>query len=174
MPGCSRVRVACLSAPGPWTGSGREPERAIGRPDLRFHDLRHSDLTCSAATGASVAEIMMRGGHKSPAAALRYQHSTRDRDRALADALAKMAEVPTITALPVGETLTDGRRTKLSEDAGADAPIVPFTSPNIEQSQRGSNPCLHLERAERIVEARPSRSQGMSFWQVKTAILDDR
>ena len=43
-----------------------------------------------------------------------------------------------------------------------------------EQSQRGSNPCLHLERAERIVEARPSRSQGMSFWQVKTAILDDR
>jgi hypothetical protein len=29
--------------------------RAIGRPDLHLHDLRHSGLTWSAATGASVA-----------------------------------------------------------------------------------------------------------------------
>jgi integrase len=65
--------------------------KAIGRPDLRLHDLRHSGLTWAAATGASVAELMRRGGHASPRAALRYQHATADRDRALADALANLA-----------------------------------------------------------------------------------
>jgi len=65
--------------------------REVGRPDLRLHDLRHSGLTWSAATGASVAELMRRAGHASAAAALRYQHATEDRDRALADALAGLA-----------------------------------------------------------------------------------
>ncbi len=64
----------------------------IGRDDLRFHDLRHSGLTWSAATGASVAELMRRAGHASQAAALRYQHATNERDRAIAHALAKLAE----------------------------------------------------------------------------------
>src|ERR1700731_1408288 len=32
----------------------------IGRPDLHFHDLRHSGLTWAAATGASTAELMLR------------------------------------------------------------------------------------------------------------------
>ncbi len=62
-----------------------------GRPDLHLHDLRHSGLTWSAATGATTAELMRRGGHASPRAALRYQHATQDRDRALADALADLA-----------------------------------------------------------------------------------
>jgi integrase len=66
---------------------------AIGREDLRFHDLRHSGLTWSAATGASVAELMRRAGHASQAAALRYQHATNDRDRAIAEALAKLADI---------------------------------------------------------------------------------
>lgn len=63
----------------------------VGRSDLRLHDLRHSGLTWSAGTGATVAELMHRAGHVSPAAALRYQHATRDRDRAIADELAKLA-----------------------------------------------------------------------------------
>lgn len=65
--------------------------RAIGRTDLVFHDLRHTGLTWAATTGASIAEIMRRGGHKSPQAALRYQHATEERDKALADALAALA-----------------------------------------------------------------------------------
>jgi integrase len=64
---------------------------AAGRPDLHFHDLRHSGLTWSAATGASVAELMRRAGHASQAAALRYQHATDARDRVLADALTHLA-----------------------------------------------------------------------------------
>jgi integrase len=65
---------------------------AIGRDDLRFHDLRHSGLTWSAATGASVAELMRRAGHASQAASLRYQHATDQRDQALARGLAELAE----------------------------------------------------------------------------------
>ena len=65
---------------------------AAGRPDLHLHDLRHSGLTWTAATGATTAELMHRAGHASPAAALRYQHATKDRDRALADALAALSE----------------------------------------------------------------------------------
>jgi integrase len=64
----------------------------LSRNDLRFHDLRHSGLTWSAATGASVAELMRRAGHASQSAALRYQHATDDRDRALAHALARLAD----------------------------------------------------------------------------------
>jgi integrase len=56
-----------------------------------MHELRHSGLTWSAATGARTAELMRRAGHASPAAALRYQHVTEDRDRVLADALADLA-----------------------------------------------------------------------------------
>ena len=65
--------------------------KAIGRTDLFYHDLRHSGLTWSAASGASIAELMRRGGHANPTAALRYQHATEDRDRAIADALADLA-----------------------------------------------------------------------------------
>jgi integrase len=69
-----------------------------GRPDLHLHDLRHCGLTWAAASGASVAELMRRGGHANPRAALLYQHATEDRDQALADALGKLgAEIATIT-----------------------------------------------------------------------------
>jgi integrase len=63
----------------------------VQREDLRFHDLRHSGLTWSAATGASIAELMRRAGHASQGAAIRYQHATDDRDRVLARALASLA-----------------------------------------------------------------------------------
>lgn len=82
---------------------------AAGRTDLRFHDLRHSGLTWAAATGASTAELMKRAGHKSATAALRYQHATEDRDRALADALGKLAKGPKV--VPLRRT-NDGRSSK--------------------------------------------------------------
>lgn len=64
---------------------------AAGRPDLHLHDLRHTGNTWAAATGASTRELMVRMGHSSPDAALRYQHATEDRDRVIAEALARMA-----------------------------------------------------------------------------------
>jgi len=73
--------------------------RSIGRPDLHLHDLRHSGLTWAAATGASVAELMRRGGHATPGAALRYQHATEDRDAAMAAALAAMDRKAPVVSL---------------------------------------------------------------------------
>jgi integrase len=64
---------------------------AAGRPDLRWHDLRHSGAVLAAATGASIAELMARLGHSSPAAAMRYQHAAAGRDREIAALLSKLA-----------------------------------------------------------------------------------
>lgn len=58
--------------------------------DLHLHDLRHTGNTLAAATSASTKELMVRMGHASAAAALRYQHATRERDAAIADALSAM------------------------------------------------------------------------------------
>ena len=65
---------------------------AAGRPDLRLHDLRHTGAVLAAQTGATLAELMARLGHSTPAAAMRYQHAARDRDREIAAALSRMAE----------------------------------------------------------------------------------
>lgn len=65
---------------------------AAGRPDLRLHDLRHTGAVLAAQTGATLAELMARLGHSTPAAAMRYQHAARDRDKAIAAALSKLAE----------------------------------------------------------------------------------
>jgi integrase len=62
-----------------------------GRPDLRFHDLRHTGAVLAAATGATLAELMARLGHSTVSAAMRYQHAAADRDRAIAAALSDLA-----------------------------------------------------------------------------------
>lgn len=67
---------------------------AAGRPDLRLHDLRHTGAVLAAQTGATLAELMARLGHSTPAAAMRYQHAARDRDKQIAAALSAMAEGP--------------------------------------------------------------------------------
>ncbi len=61
---------------------------------LHMHDLRHSGLTYVAHTGVTTKELMARGGHASPTAALRYQHAAVDRDREIADKLGVMFEAP--------------------------------------------------------------------------------
>jgi integrase len=65
---------------------------AAGRPDLRWHDLRHTGAVLAAATGATLAELMGRLGHSTPAAALRYQHAAEGRDMQIAKALSAMVQ----------------------------------------------------------------------------------
>jgi integrase len=60
---------------------------SLGLDHLHFHDLRHLAGTLTASTGAGTKELMHRLGHASPQAALRYQHATRERDTAIADAI---------------------------------------------------------------------------------------
>jgi integrase len=63
---------------------------AAGRDDLRWHDLRHSGAVLAAATGATLAELMARLGHSTPAAAMRYQHAAQGRDKQIAAMLSQL------------------------------------------------------------------------------------
>lgn len=60
------------------------------RGDLRFHDLRHTGAVLAAQTGATLAELMARLGHSTPAAAMRYQHAAQGADRRIANALSAL------------------------------------------------------------------------------------
>jgi integrase len=71
---------------------------AAHRPDLRFHDLRHTGATLAAQTGATLAELMGRLGHSTVSAALRYQHVAADRDAQIAAALSQLATRETAAA----------------------------------------------------------------------------
>jgi len=62
-----------------------------GRPDLRWHDLRHTGAVLAAQTGSSLAELMGRLGHSTPQAAMRYQHAAKGRDAEIASALSALA-----------------------------------------------------------------------------------
>jgi integrase len=64
---------------------------AIGKPNLRVHDLRHVGAVLAAQSGATTAELMHRLGHTTPAMALRYQHVAEGRDAELAVRLSKLA-----------------------------------------------------------------------------------
>jgi integrase len=62
------------------------------RPDLRWHDLRHTGAVLAASTGATLAELMGRLGHSTPGAALRYQHAAEGRDAEIARRLSALVE----------------------------------------------------------------------------------
>lgn len=65
--------------------------KAAGRPELRFHDLRHTGATLAAQAGATTAELQARLGHTTSDAAMVYQHAARGRDRLIAQKLSKLA-----------------------------------------------------------------------------------
>jgi integrase len=69
----------------------RKAREAAGRPDLRFHDLRHTGATLAAASGATLAELMQRLGHSTVSAALAYQHAAQGSDKRIAAQLSVIA-----------------------------------------------------------------------------------
>ena len=71
---------------------------AAGRPDLRFHDLRHTGQTYAARNGANLPELMARAGQSTSGAALRYLHDSREQQKTLADNLAAFAAGPVKTS----------------------------------------------------------------------------
>ena len=84
--------------------SWKMAREAIARPELHFHDLRHTGATWAATVGATTKELMGRLGHASPLAALRYQHATADRDAVIAEALAELA-APNLIVLDRGRAV---------------------------------------------------------------------
>ena len=89
----------------------RAAAKAAGRPDLTFHDLRHTGATLAAATGATLAELMARIGHSTPNAAMLYQHATSDRDHAIAEALSQFAAGNVVELRPRGARPNRAART---------------------------------------------------------------
>ncbi|WP_256388431.1 site-specific integrase [Humibacillus sp. DSM 29435] len=65
---------------------------AAGRPDLRWHDLRHTGATLAAHAGATTRELMDRLGHSTSAMAMRYQHVADDRPAEIARRLSALAQ----------------------------------------------------------------------------------
>src|SRR6266545_4402338 len=65
----------------------------IGVPGLHFHDLRHTGNMLAAGSKVSTRDLMARMGHDSMAAALIYQHASREADQSISDHLdAKLAD----------------------------------------------------------------------------------
>lgn len=63
---------------------------AAGLPDFTPHDCRHVGLTLAAQSGATLRELMARGGHSTASSAIRYQGTTRERDAAVARAASEL------------------------------------------------------------------------------------
>lgn len=68
---------------------------------FRFHDLRHAGLTIFAQEGATLAELMRRGGRSDIRVVLRYQHATLARDRELADRMSDRIEAKMLVGTAV-------------------------------------------------------------------------
>jgi integrase len=85
---------------------------ATGLPGIHFHDLRHAGNLLIAHAGANLRELMDRLGHSSSRAALIYLHSTSDRQRTLADAVADRAREELGEPKPCGTSVA---RTGTSE-----------------------------------------------------------
>lgn len=72
----------------PW----EKARKAIGKTNLRVHDLRHVGAVLAAQSGATTAELMHRLGHTTADMALRYQHVAEGRDAEIAERLSKLAK----------------------------------------------------------------------------------
>ena len=76
----------------------------IGRPDLRFHDLRHVAGSRLLAAGANLPEVADWLGHRTLIMAKRYAHTNRSRLRALVNS------VPVTSAPATVEGAGDGAK----------------------------------------------------------------
>ncbi len=80
----------------PHAGTGFYRARAeIGRPDFRFHDLRHFAATMAAISGATTKELMQFAGHSDIHVAMRYQEAVHDRQKELARRMTALARPAT-------------------------------------------------------------------------------
>ncbi len=64
---------------------------AMGRPDLTFHDMRHSAASLAGMTGATTAELKAMMGHSTASMVERYQHATQAARARLARNMSKLA-----------------------------------------------------------------------------------
>lgn len=97
---------------------------AAGREDLKFHHLRHTGAVLAAQSGATLADLMGRLGHTTPAMAMIYQHTAADRDRLIADRLSQVA-----MAAIGGSANAASTRARASSWKGSPSPMAPSVTP---------------------------------------------
>jgi integrase len=88
---------------------------SVGLDGVHLHDLRHTGNQLTANAGANPKELMARMGHDSERAAMIYLHSSRERQRALADAVGEAAQAELVkskrkTTAPKGTRRARNRR----------------------------------------------------------------
>ena len=76
----------------------------IGRPDFRFHDLRHFAATMAAISGATTKELMQFAGHSDIHVAMRYQEAVNDRKKDLAKRMSALTAIPDAPDSPTETT----------------------------------------------------------------------
>jgi integrase len=110
------IEMPCKARKDPTTGKALDPARdphsvsqafrrtvrKIGRPDLRFHDLRHVCGSRLLETGASLPEVATMLGHKTLAMAKRYAHTSPKRLANLVAAMPAPAEPAPVPAKAAG------------------------------------------------------------------------
>ncbi|QIS39077.1 tyrosine-type recombinase/integrase [Clavibacter capsici] len=64
----------------------------VGLPQFHLHDVRHAGLTVAAQAGATTRELMARGGHRTTAAAMTYQHVAEERASLLAERMESLLD----------------------------------------------------------------------------------
>jgi len=121
--------------PGAFWREWDKARTATGLTNFHFHDLRHFAATEFSATGASVRELMARGGWKSAPMVIRYQHATAERDIALAENLPSL--------VPVERPSSDGNSSEESSD--------PLTSEDGAKSSEGETRTLNLAVNSRLL-----------------------
>jgi len=126
--------------------------RRAGLTWVRFHDLRHFAATMFASTGASTKEIMSRGGWKSVAMVVRYEHASEERDALLAQALNQVAESTNV--VPIVNASLGDRARSAHDDPEVDGRVLdlpPLTSENDEESSGGETRTLNLAVNSRLL-----------------------
>ena len=101
-------------------------------------DLRHFAATMFASTGASTKEIMSRGGWKSVAMVVRYEHASEVRDALLAQALNQLAESSNV--VPIATTSRSDRAHGARYEGEVEGEVLdlpPLTSENEEECSGG-------------------------------------
>jgi hypothetical protein len=112
---------------------------------VRFHDLRHFAATMFTSTGASTKEIMSRGGWKSVAMVVRYEHASDERDALLAEALNPYT--PTENVVPISTAAESVRARSAHDDPQVEGEVLDLpslTSGNDEECSGGETRTLNL------------------------------
>jgi len=126
--------------------------RKTGLEWVRFHDLRHFAATMFATTGASTKEIMSRGGWKSIAMVVRYEHASEERDALLAQALNPYTNGGNVVS--IGIEFESDRARSAHDEGEAEGEVVTLpalTSGNDEECSGGETRTLNLAVNSRLL-----------------------